>query len=123
VKRINRVQELEDGPRLNLGIKNPTIATVDSNQQLNLAKILFPVKLFNPKHGCYNEVCYVLVQVGTAPNNRTTQLYHRTRALISLIGPNRGLVQIGTADTILVQHVSTTRTTPNSHKQDNNNPK
>jgi hypothetical protein len=35
--------------------------------------------------------------------------------------PTPGLVQIGTADTILVQQVPTTRTTPTATKHDNYN--
>jgi hypothetical protein len=44
-----------------------------TNRALPQYKVLFPIKFLNPKNKCYNKVCHVLIQVRTAPNNRTTQ--------------------------------------------------
>jgi hypothetical protein len=40
-------------------------------------KILLSIKCPNPKYGCYNKICHVLVQVETEKNNRTKKLYHK----------------------------------------------
>jgi hypothetical protein len=39
------------------------------DQALPKYKILFLIKFLNLKHGCYNRICHVLVQVEITPHN------------------------------------------------------